>query len=544
MALSLETDLDFIWILFAYVCGWLFKKISLPPLIGYLSAGFIMHALDFVPFAGMQSLADLGITLMLFTIGLKLNVKDLLKPEIFFGATTHMVLWTLLFVVVLFALSIVGLPAFTDITLFQSALIAFALSFSSTVAVVKLLEENGEMKSRQGNIAIGILILQDIIAVGFLVIATGKTPTIWALSLVLLFPLKKLIDHLLDDTGHAELLPLSGFFLALGAYEWFHLVGLKGDLGALVMGTMLASHRKAVELSKSLLSFKDLFLIGFFLSIGFTALPTVPMLMTALVISLFLILKQALFFGLLSWMKLRIRTGYLTSILLGNFSEFGLIVIAICVSNNWLEPEWLVILALAVSLSFVFTSLLYRNAHTNYAVFRPYLNRFERFRYVKPAELQAAEHSEILVVGLGRVGSSAFNALKLEHPGVVFGFDSNLRRIEFLKNNESNEDSENNVAFADGEDVELWSQFKFKQLKLVLLALPTVKDSKTVSEQLRAAGYTGKIVAISRFDDEAADLEASGIDKVLNLMNNAGAGFAEESLSLLRHSASLESSQV
>ena len=98
--------------------------------------------------------------------------------------------------------------------------------------------------------------------------------------------------------------------------------------------------------------------------------------------------------------------------------------------------------------------------------------------------------------------------------------------------------------FADGEDIELWSQFKFKNLHLVLLALPTVKDSKTVSEQLRAAGYTGKIVAISRFDDEASGLEAAGIDKVLNLMNNAGAGFAEESLSLLRKSDSLEGSQV
>ena len=190
-------------------------------------------------------------------------------------------------------------------------------------------------------------------------------------------------------------------------------------------------------------------------------------------------------------------------------------------------------------LSFVvFTSLLYRNAHTNYAVFRPYLNRFERFQYVKPAEMKAAEDSEILVVGLGRVGSSAFNAIKQAHPGVVFGFDSSLRRIEYLKAHEDN------VAFADGEDIELWSQFKFKNLHLVLLALPTVKDSKTVSEQLRAAGYTGKIVTISRFDDEASGLEAAGIDKVLNLMNNAGAGFAEESLSLLRKSDSLEGSQV
>lgn len=497
-----------------------------------------MHALDFVPFAGMQGLADLGITLMLFTIGLKLNVKDLLKPEIFFGATSHMVLWIALFGTSLLLLSILGLPALVDITLFQSALIAFALSFSSTVAVIKLLEENGEMKSRQGNIAIGILILQDIIAVGFLVVATGKTPTVWALSLILLFPLKKLIDHLLEDTGHAELLPLSGFFLALGAYEWFDLVGLKGDLGALIMGTLLASHRKAVELAKSLLSFKDLFLIGFFLSIGFTAMPTIPMLMTALVLSVFLILKQALFFGILSWMKLRIRTGYLTSILLGNFSEFGLIVISICVANNWLEPEWLVILALAVSLSFVFTSLLYRNAHFNYSVIRPFLNRFERYEYTKSIEISAAEGSDVLVVGLGRVGENAFKAIKQEYPGVVYGFDSSPRRIQTLKTYEEN------VAFADGEDADLWTQFEFRQLKLVLLALPTVKDSKTVSEQLREAGYTGKIAAISRFDDEAEDLEGSGVDLVLNLFNNAGAGFAEESLSLLIDSSKAEAIRV
>lgn len=520
--------MDFIWILFAYICGWLFKKISLPPLIGYLSAGFIMHALDFVPFAGMQELADLGITLMLFTIGLKLNVKDLLKPEIFFGATAHMTLWILLSVLSLFALSVAGLPALLDITLFQSALIAFALSFSSTVAVIKLLEENGEMKSRQGSIAIGILILQDIIAVVFLVVATGKTPTIWALSLLLLFPIKKLIDHLLEDAGHAELLPLSGFFLALGAYEWFDLVGLKGDLGALIMGTLLASHRKAPELAKSLLSFKDLFLIGFFLSIGFTALPTIPMLLTALVLSLLLILKHALFFSLLSWMKLRVRTGYLTSILLGNFSEFGLIVISICVANNWLEPEWLVILALAVSFSFVFTSLLYKNAHFNYPRFRPFLIRFEQFQYVKSEQISVPDHTEILVVGLGRVGSSAFKAIRQEYSGQVFGFDSSQSRVDELKENEEH------VLFADGEDAELWHQFDFKNLQLVLLALPTVKDSTTVSRQLRDAGFNGKIAAISRFDDETNELEGSGVDKVLNLFNNAGAGFAEESLALLK----------
>ncbi len=77
-------------------------------------------------------------------------------------------------------------------------LIAFALSFSSTVCVIKLLEENGEMRTRHGKLAISILVIQDIIAVAFLVFATGKIPSVWAFSLLGLFLIKPLINKIIN----------------------------------------------------------------------------------------------------------------------------------------------------------------------------------------------------------------------------------------------------------------------------------------------------------------------------------------------------------
>ena len=140
------------------------------------------------------------------------------------------------------------------------------MSFSSTVCVVKVLESSGDIKSRHGKLAVGILVVQDVVAVVFMVIATGQEPSVWALALFGLLFLRKPLSWFLEKVGHDELLPLAGFFLAFGGYELFYALGIKGDLGALVAGIILSGTYKSYELYRSLMSFKDLFLIGFFLS--------------------------------------------------------------------------------------------------------------------------------------------------------------------------------------------------------------------------------------------------------------------------------------
>ena len=218
--------MEFIWILFAFICGLGAKSFQLPPSIGYLLAGFILHFLGYQANDNLQSLANLGITLMLFTIGLKFNIKDLFKTEIWLGSLTHTSIWLAVTLVFIKLLAVASIAFFIDLDFHTAALIAFALSFSSTVCVVKLLEENGEMRTRHGKLSVGILVIQDIIAVAFLVIATGKIPSIWAVALLTLFIVKPFINKVISHAGHGELIPLMGFFLALGSYELFEFVGI------------------------------------------------------------------------------------------------------------------------------------------------------------------------------------------------------------------------------------------------------------------------------------------------------------------------------
>jgi predicted Kef-type K+ transport protein len=520
--------MEFIWLLFAFACGLAAKSISLPPSIGYLLAGFLLNFIGLEANENLQLLADLGITLMLFTIGLKLNIKDLFKNEIWLGSLSHTSLWLVVGVAIFKLAAIATLPYFSDLTLTTSALIVFALSFSSTVCIVKLLEEQGEMKTRHGKLAIGVLVIQDIIAVGFLVLATGKIPSFWAVALLGLLLIRPLIFKLISKAGHGELLPLSGFFLAFGGYALFELVNIKGDLGALLIGMFFAPHIKAAEISKSLMSFKDIFLIGFFLSIGFVALPTFEMLNLAILLVVILIpVKFLLFFTLFSSLKLRCRTSYLTALALSNFSEFGLIVAALSVKSGWLTEQWLVILAIAVSISFILTSVIYKYAHIIFSNKKAFFKRFERRHILIEDNIIVPNDAPAIIVGMGRVGKGAYRAMAAHSDTKVWAMDAEKKKVDKLI------EEGIDAYVGDAEDAYYWEMIDLSQVKLILLAIPFVQDIENISTILRKAKYQGKIAAIARYDDEHAQMQSFGIDKVFNFYTEAGVGFAEESFALI-----------
>ncbi|MCF2947071.1 cation:proton antiporter [Paraglaciecola aquimarina] len=519
--------MEFAFILLAFVFGLVLKLLRLPTLIGYLLAGFTLNYFDFTATQALQNIANFGITLMLFTIGLKLNIKDLYKKEVWLGSISHTFIWITLINVLLISLSWIGLSAFAELDWTTQALLAFSLSFSSTVCIVKILEDNGEIKTRHGTLAIGILVMQDIIAVLFLVIATGKVPSVWALGLLLLFFVKPLWSKILESVGHGELLVLSGFMLAFGGYELFELVGVKGDLGALIIGMFVATHQKSAELSKSLMSFKDLFLIGFFLTIGLSELPTLELTLTALVLCLFIPIKFVLFFKLFSLLKLRARTSYLASLVLSNYSEFGLIVVALLVNLKWLPQEWLVVLAIAVSFSFVLTSFAYKNSHNQYNRLKLKLKFFEQNVRLPEDTFVQPKDAEIIVIGLGRVGKGAYASLHQMVGRKVWGMDADPVRINKLKK------LGYQVLVGDGEDVDLWENMDLTKVNLVLLALPSIDDICNITEQLQHANYQGKIASIARYQDQVEPLLKAGSDKVFNFFTEAGTGFAEESLQLI-----------
>ncbi|MEO0475896.1 MAG: cation:proton antiporter, partial [Planctomycetota bacterium] len=149
--------MDPIWVVIAFGVGLGVKQFGLPPMVGFLGAGFVLEALGVTESDSetIKYMADMGIYLLLFSIGLKLDLRGLAKPEVWGVASAHMVLTTAAIGGSVFGLSMLGLGMFAELTWQTSALIAFALSFSSTVFAVKVLEEKAEMKSRHGHQAIG-----------------------------------------------------------------------------------------------------------------------------------------------------------------------------------------------------------------------------------------------------------------------------------------------------------------------------------------------------------------------------------------------------
>ncbi len=403
--------MDTILIVVAFTLGFLVKQIGLPPLLGFLAAGFVLNAFGIHGGENLHAFADAGVLLLLFSIGLKVRVKSLLKPEIWAVASVHMVVTVALLGSFVYLLSYTALSIFSDIDWKTSLLIAFALSFSSTVFTVKVMEEKGEMNSKHGRIAIGILILQDFFAVLFLTLSSGKIPSPWAICLLGLFLLRKPLLVLMTRSGHGELLILLGLLIPIAGANLFELVGLKPDLGALLIGMLLAGHGKSRELAKAILNFKDFLLVGFFLTIGLSGLPTLATIGVSMLLVLAIPVKVALFYLLLTRFKLRARTSTLSSLSLATYSEFGLIIGALGASKGWLSNEWLVIFAISLSLTFILASPLNNASYTLYSKFHKFLKRFETEERLPDDKVVSVGDVDAIVFGMGRVGAATYESL-------------------------------------------------------------------------------------------------------------------------------------
>ena len=512
---------DVAWITVAFALGLLSRMAGLPTLVGYLAAGFVLNAFGFTSGEVLEKLSDLGITLLLFTVGLKLNLRTLAKPQVWAVTGLHTAVVVLGFGFAFYGLALAGVPFLSGMDLGTAFLVAFALSFSSTVFVVKSLEERGDMASLHGRIAIGVLIMQDIAAVIFLAFSTGLTPSPWVLSVLLLIPLRPFLHLLLARVGHGELLVLFGFILALGGAEFFESLELKGDLGALVLGVLVASHPKADELAKTMLGFKDVFLLGFFLSIGISGTPTVETLVIAAALIPLIFLKSALFFILMTRFKLRARTSLLASLNLTNFSEFGLIVAAVGVANEWISTDWLIIIAIALSLSFMVAAALNTNAHQLYARRRAFWKQLQRDDLIRDDQSLDTRGAKVAVIGMGGIGTGAYEKMHELYGDAVIGVDIDPNTVA------NHRAAGQNVLHGDPSDADFWDRMKAtSSLELVMLALPKLQTNLAVLEQLKFANYAGRVAATAKFQDEVEALEAAGADTVFNVYSEAGAGFA------------------
>lgn len=511
------------WIAIAFAFGLLFKQVKLPPMVGFLIAGFVLNFFGAESDQFLLEVADLGVTLLLFTIGLKLRIGTLIRPEIWATASLHMVVFIGITTAFLLGMGALGIVLFDQLDITTTLIVAFALSFSSTVFAVKTLEDRGALISRYGQVAIGVLIIQDIAAVIFLAVSAGKLPTIWALGLFLLIPGRHLLGYLLAQSGHKELLAVFGFVVALGGAAIFELVGMKGDLGALILGVLLAQFAKSDELAKTLLGFKDVFLVCFFLTIGLTGLPTWETAAVAAILLVLIPIKTAMFLLLLSKLRMRARAATLGALILGNYSEFGLIVGAIAISAGWLQQEWLTVIALVLSVSFITASPLNVFADVIYVRFKSILEILEtKERLNGDGDIRLGDN-KVLVFGMGRVGRAAYDEMcELTGDDDILGIDLDEEQVELSRQ------AGRRVVMGDATNPEFWSRLGPGRLDLdlILMAMPHHTANIEAANWVRDHGYTGPIVSTALYPDQERDLKENGIDEVYNIYANAGAGAA------------------
>ncbi len=512
---------DPLWIAIAFAFGALVRLIGLPPLVGFLLAGFGLNYFGAQGGDFLNEMADLGVTLLLFTIGLKLKVKDLLHTEVWATALGHLIIFTGISAAYLLAFQYLQLPLFEHLSLTNALIIGFALSFSSTVFVVKTLESEGDFAARFGQIAIGVLIIQDLAAVAFLGFSEAKMPSIWAAVLIiLLLVARPLLIKLLEKIGHGELQLLFGLTLALGGASLFEAVDMKADLGALVFGVLLAHSTKAEELAKVLFGIKELFLVGFFLSIGMAGLPDLNTLIIVPLLLILIFIKSGLFFWLFSKFKVSTFSATKASLALGNYSEFGLIVAMVAVSKSMIGAEWLVIMAVLVSASFAISAIINNFSSDIYSRFQQSLASYQHEKAVADEDNIELANIKVLVFGMGRVGVGAYEYLNKEN--TILGLDFDEEVVD------KHQKAGRKVLLANVTAIDFWNQLGIRHsaVEWILLCAPNLQANITTAKLAREWGFTGFISAAAKYEDEEEELLANGVNTVFNIYAEAGVGLA------------------
>lgn len=490
----------------AYVIGLLANRLFLPPLVGYLIAGYVLNFFGVLAFPWLHHLADVGIELLLFTVGLKIKPRSLIKREVVTVGSLHLVIVTAVYVV--FYLWEGG-------QLSGGIILGASLAFSSTVLAIKVLEDNGELSTFHGRDVLSILIFQDIIAIGLLAVASGKTPSPWALGLFALPLLRPLAHRLLSATHSEDLRLLLGVFFAFAGSAIADSVGVSADIGALLMGIALSSHARTEDIAEKLWGLKEIFLVAFFLQIGLSELPSVEQIQDAVILLVALPLQGGLFFMLFVLVGLRARTAFISSLALMTYSEFALITTEAVVKADLLSSQWQATISLAVAGSLAIAAPLNRFSHYLFSIFESFLTRFER-KSGHPDKLpESIGVAEWLIFGMGRTGTSAYLALHEKEQRVV-GFDADPTILEKQLS------SGRRVIYGDAEDIELLNGLRLDRIKGIILTMPDFQVRCSAVTQLRKRGYKNFIGTICYFDEEREPLEMLGANFVIHPLTQAG----------------------
>lgn len=529
-------------LLLAAVIGAIGIRLRQPLIVAYIAVGIIVgpsvlglvHANDQI-----DLLAKLGITLLLFVVGLKLDLHII-------RTMGPVALATGLGQVIFTSISGYLIAILVGMTPITALYVAVALTFSSTIIIVKLLSDKHEVDTLHGRIALGFLIVQDLVVVLVMIGLNAMANTsntsagyevlgillkgiafLVVITLIMRYVLPSLL-HLLSHSQ--ELLVLFGIAWAVTLATTGDIMGFSKEVGAFVAGVSLASTPYRDALGARLVSLRDFLLLFFFIDLG--AQLDLGLLSAqipdALILSLFVLIGNPLIvmviMGVLGYRK---RTSFLAGLTVAQISEFSLILGALGLSLGHINADTMGLITLVGIITISASTYMILYSNSIYDQLASWLTIFERHHPHREIETNIPLKDTVpqfILFGMGRYGTGIAEALR-KNGCRVLSVDYNPQLVR-------NGDSMGHpVLYGDAEDPEFIGSLPLTQTQWVVSTVREAHINNSLIHTLKNRGYTGRIAITSHIaTDESVKLTPVEADLVLMPFSDGAREAAERLL--------------
>jgi len=532
-------ELTFI-IAVAAVFAILARLLRQPLIVGYILAGifsgqYFLNILQSEEF--IELFSKIGITALLFIVGLHLSpkvIREVGKASLITGVG-QVVFTSIIGFFIAVALGIERIAAFY---------IAIALTFSSTIIILKLLSDRGDLNKLYGKISIGFLLVQDIIAIIVLLLIPSFSKTsdpsiLYTIGLLLLKGIAVLLvlyivsGYIMPKVSKfaaasAELLFLFSIAWGFGLSSLFYILGFSVEIGALIAGVTLSITPFAYEIGARLKPLRDFFIVLFFVLLGsqMTFESVNLLILPAIILSIFVLIgNPVIVIILMNLLGYKRRTGFMAGLTVAQISEFSLILAALGFSVGHLSKEILSLVTIVGLITIVGSTYFILYAQEIYPFVENILKLLELKKSGKKETGVASEKHEIILFGYDRVGQDFVNVFhKLEKPFLVVDYNpASIARLQ---------DASIPNRFGDGEDLEFLQELGLHQIKLAVSTIPDLKTNILLTRRIRNEKKEAIVIVISNNVAEAQELYKEGATYVI-MPHYLGARYATHMIARL-----------
>ncbi|MCW8966391.1 MAG: cation:proton antiporter [Candidatus Pacearchaeota archaeon] len=504
----------------AFIVSYIAREFKQPIVIGYIISGIIIS--PFIIEAGASKeiitiFSDFGIAFLLFIVGLHLNpkvIKEIGTASLLIGTGQ---------IILTFLLTFLVSTQLLQFDLRTSFYVSIALTFSSTIIIMKLLSDKRQLDSLYGKISIGILIVQDLVAIGVLMfmssLANGENFSTFAvrgllggsgavvlLFLVGFFILPRFIKNIATSQELLFLFSICWCFLIAAIFIW---LGFSLEIGALVAGIVLSISPYSTEISSKIRPLRDFFLIIFFIILGLNmdVKGMNDILLNAIILSIIaLIFKPLILMSLCAVFGYTRRTNFLVGSTLAQISEFSLIVLGLGVTIGHISEKILSTMVLTSIITITLSAYFIIYSEATYKKLRNGLFLFEK-KNIKRQRKIKKEYNAILF-GYNRIGFSILQSLKkIRKHYLVVDYNpdtiANLTRYRIP------------CLYGDVGDNELLNELPLNKVELAVSTIPDFETNYLLIDTIKKVNPDAIIIVRAHSIEEALDLYKEGATYVL-----------------------------